>query len=97
VLTSLRAHGYQVLVVSPDPVAYERGLVGQGLELAKELELAVRIARLERALLLRKLQKVGIRVVDWSVDKPLNQVMHTALVGIPGLMAQQFRILGIEI
>jgi len=97
VLTSLRAHGYQVLVVSPDPVAYERGLVGQDLELVKELELAVRIARLERTLLLRKLQKVGIRVVDWPVDKPLNQVMHTALVGIPGLMAQQFRILGIEI
>lgn len=84
-------------MISPDPVAYEVGLVGQGRERVKELELAVRIARLERILLLRRLQKFGIRVVDWQVDKSLNQVIHTTLVGVPGMMAQQFRILGIEI
>ncbi len=75
VLTSLRSYGYHILVVSPDPFLFE----GASYQPDKNQQLAIRLARIERVLLLRKLQRLGIRVVDWPVDRPLNQVMHTAL------------------
>ncbi|MBN1219771.1 MAG: DUF58 domain-containing protein [Anaerolineae bacterium] len=74
-LTKLRAHGYQLLVVSPDPVTFEHKTMGQ----ARETMLAMRIARLERALLLNQLRHVGIRVMDWPVDTPFQQAAHVAL------------------
>ena len=85
VLVRLRANGYQVLAISPDPVSFEAGLIEENPELAPQsaLRLATRIARLERALLLRKLQRVGIRVVDWQVDFPLDRVIHAALGKTP--------------
>jgi uncharacterized protein (DUF58 family) len=41
--------------------------------------LAVRIATLERQLILRRLQRAGILVVDWKVEQPLNQALFTAI------------------
>lgn len=71
--TQLRACGYEVLVISPDPVSFEAQYLGvQG-------ELPWRLARAERALLLRKLQHMGVRVVDWPVDHPFEPLVRSTL------------------
>jgi len=75
VLTRLRARGYSLLVISPDPISFEERTLGP----QPGVQLAVRIARLERTLLLRKLRQAGIRTVDWQVDKPFDQAIHAAL------------------
>jgi uncharacterized protein (DUF58 family) len=89
-LVRLRARGYQILVISPDPVAFEAQGLGvlEGKALrpdapATAVDLATRIARLERVLLLRKLRQAGVQVVDWQVDKPFGQVAHAALSRAP--------------
>jgi uncharacterized protein (DUF58 family) len=74
-LISLRARGYRLLVISPDPVAFEEKEAGEG----RAARLAVRLARLEREILLRQLRQAGIRVVNWQVDKPLPQMAQAAL------------------
>lgn len=88
-LVRLRARGYQLLIVSPDPVSYE----ARALRAQPGVELAARIARLERALLLRKLRRAGIQVVDWQVDRPLDRVVHASL----GRTPQWFRAVGVEV
>ncbi|MBN1992238.1 MAG: DUF58 domain-containing protein [Anaerolineae bacterium] len=74
-LIKLRAHGYQLLVVSPDPITFEQ----QGLNKEPEVALAARFARLERELLLNMLRQANIRVMDWQVDIPFQQAAHVAL------------------
>jgi uncharacterized protein (DUF58 family) len=75
VLSRLRSYGYQMLVVSPDPVQYEASRFG----FDTTQPLAVRIAHMERQVLLRRLQRAGILVVDWMVDAPLGQAVFTAV------------------
>ena len=65
----MRAHGCEVLVVSPDPVAFEANVFGP------DAALAVRIARVERQSLLQRLYLAGVRVVDWNVETPLAQAL----------------------
>ena len=92
ILTRLRARGYQVLVVSPDPVAFEAqkyasittadadtANAGASAEEAS-VQLALRITRVERELMLRRLRRVGVQIINWQVDKPFANVMRTALV-----------------
>ena len=55
------------------------------------VDLAARIVRLERTLLLRKLQGAGIQVVDWRVDQPFAHVLHASL----GRMPHWFRAVGV--
>lgn len=74
-LIRLRAFGYRLLVISPDPVAFE----GQALADSREVVLATRLARLERTLLLDKLRQADIRVVDWPVGTPFPEATHAAL------------------
>ena len=88
-LVHLRARGYQLLVISPDPVSFEARMLGA----RPDVELAARIALLERALLLRKLRRAGIQVVDWQVDQPLDRVVHASLDRTP----QWFRAVGVEV
>jgi uncharacterized protein (DUF58 family) len=88
-LVRLRARGYQLLVISPDPVAFEARL----LESYPSVNLAARIARLERVLLLRKLRQAGIQIVDWRVDQPFDQVVHASL----GRTPHWFRAVGMEL
>ena len=84
----LRAWGYQTLVISPDPVAFEMaGMIG-----GHHLALAGRISRVERILLLRRLRQAGVWVIDWPVDRPLDQ----ALAGALGRTPQWFRNVQIE-
>jgi len=87
-LVRLRARGYQLMVVSPDPITFE----AQTLEPDPAVALAVRIARLERDLLLRRLQRAGIRTVDWQVDTPFDRALHTSLSRQP----HWFRAVGVE-
>ena len=79
VLVRLRAHGYQVLVVSPDPVTFE----AKHLESNSTIELAMRITRLERLMLLRKLRRAGVQVVDWQVEQSFDRLMRASLVRPP--------------
>jgi uncharacterized protein (DUF58 family) len=69
-LSALRMRGFHLLVVSPDPVAFEAA----GLAQTRTTQLASRIARLQRAVLLRRLRGAGIRVVDWDVSQPFEKI-----------------------
>ena len=72
VLVQLRALGYEVMVVSPDPISFESSQYRQD----QVAILATRIARVERAMLLRSLQRVGIAVVNWRVEGSLDDALH---------------------
>jgi uncharacterized protein (DUF58 family) len=87
-LVRLRARGYQLLVIRPDPIALEVS----ALEPEPAAELAVRILRVERSLLYRKLQQAGIQVVDWHVDQPFDHAVHASLGRVP----HWFRAVGME-
>lgn len=73
VLVQLRARGYAVLVVSPDPVSFEAGQLRQADDAVR---LALRIARVERRLLLEQLQQSGVRVLEWDTTLPLDQALR---------------------
>lgn len=80
-LKRLRARGYHLLIVSPDPVAFELEL----LENDPILETAARLARLERELLFQQLRQVGIQICSWQVSIPFAQAIGSALVHLrPG-------------
>lgn len=89
ILQRLRAFGYHLLVISPDPVAFEYA----HLQSHPDSDLAVRIARMERTLLLRQLRRLGILVVDWQIDKPLDQTVLSSLSRLP----QWIRTMGVRI
>jgi uncharacterized protein (DUF58 family) len=72
VLVQLRALGYEVMVVSPDPISFEASQYRQD----KVAILAIRIASVERAMMMRSLQRVGITVVNWQVDHSLDDALH---------------------
>ena len=72
-LAQLQAHGYQLLVVSPDPISLERP------DGDARGDAAARIARMERDLLLGRLRAAGIQVLDWALNKPLDHAVHTHL------------------
>jgi uncharacterized protein (DUF58 family) len=75
VLIQLRGRGYQVMVVSPDPVKFELGLLPN----SKETETAARIVRMERDLFLRRLGRAGVQVIGWDVSVPFDQAVGPSL------------------
>lgn len=85
VLIRLRARGYRVMIISPDPVAFEVALIhadpafGHQNAGRPDVELAARITQIERSLMLQRLQRAGIQVINWDVSKPLEQAMHRHL------------------
>lgn len=79
VLFRLRANGYSVLAVSPNPVEFEAGLLPDD----PLQPLAIRLARAERQIFLRRLRQGGVVTVDWPVERPLNELIHTALRQMP--------------
>lgn len=82
ILVQLRAHGYQVMVISPDPVSFELSY----LQDDPSVELAGRVVRMERDLLLNKLQSAGIQILDWNVEHPFDKVMKRRLGPPPALL-----------
>ncbi len=85
VIVRMRAHGYSVMVISPDPVAYE-SLYYKDLSSP-----AYRIASAERRLMLRRVRASGAQIVDWSVDHPLEFAVREALAR-QSVAAYQLRI-----
>ena len=78
-LVRLRARGYALLVISPDPISFEARALPDG----RAAELGQRLAHLERAVLLRSLRQSGIQALDWPVDRPLDLVLRTSLARVP--------------
>jgi uncharacterized protein (DUF58 family) len=68
-LIQLRARGYQVLVVSPDPVTFEQTYLAD----QPEIRLATRVVRMERKLMLNRIQRAGVQLVEWNVAQPFDQ------------------------
>jgi len=79
-LVQLRAQGYQVLVVSPDPVKFELSYLPQ----SQNVDLASRVIAMERNILLQKVQHAGIQVMEWDVRDPFDQVVKRKLSHPPG-------------
>ena len=81
VLTRIRARGYSVLVISPDPVDFEaRVLESQDRDF---VPIARDLAELERGLWIKTLRRVGIPVVNWKVIDPLDNAIHSTLQRVP--------------
>jgi hypothetical protein len=74
-LLTLRANGYRLLVITPDPIALEQNLLGKN----KVVTQAARIARLERNFMLQQIQQTGARVLEWQVDQPFFNLASTSL------------------
>ncbi|NTU56892.1 MAG: DUF58 domain-containing protein [Anaerolineales bacterium] len=74
-LLHLRAQGYQVLTVCPDPVKFELSYLTKD----RNVELASRVIELERTLLLQKVRRAGIQVLDWDVTEPFDLVVKRKL------------------
>jgi uncharacterized protein (DUF58 family) len=80
----LRAYGYQVLLVSPDPIDFARPTLAEDLT----NRLAVRTARLERRLLLNNIVQLQIPVIDWRVSQSLFPLVRNALTRSRGQREQ---------
>lgn len=79
-LIRLRSVGYALTVISPDPVAFEAASEAANPPgLSQDRELGLRLAGLERNLLLSRLRQAGIRIVDWNVSQPFDQAAHAIL------------------
>jgi uncharacterized protein (DUF58 family) len=74
ILVRMRGRGYQVMVVSADPVAYERAAPSKH----SPNELAYRLAAMERSLLISSLVHASVQVVDWDVSLPFDQAVNQA-------------------
>ena len=73
-LRTLRARGYALSCVAPDPIRIERTRLATN----GHVDMAATLLRTERRLLLRRLRALGIHVVDWDVEMPLEQAVHRA-------------------
>lgn len=72
----LRAYGYQVMLVSPDPIDFAYPTLPQDIT----NRLAIRAARLERRLRLNHIAQLQIPIVDWRVSQPLFPLVRNALI-----------------
>jgi uncharacterized protein (DUF58 family) len=82
VLVQLRARGYQVMVISPDPITFESNYLPE----SEAVQQASRLLRMERNLLIHKLQRAGIQVLDWDISQPFDQVVKRRLGRPPALL-----------
>lgn len=73
-IARLQAEGYQLLVISPDPAQ----IISENQPHSSLDALAMRTVCLERTLLLRRFQQIGIQVIDWNINQPLIQTLRTA-------------------
>ncbi len=70
----LRSYGYQVVLVSPDPVSFG----SRTLPDVPANRLASRLAGIERKLEMARISQLWIPVVDWQVDLPLAPLVAAA-------------------
>ena len=69
----MRAQGYAVMVISPDPIAFEAALYGD------YSSPAYRMAHAERDFLLRQARRSEVQIVNWRVDQPLETAVRETL------------------
>lgn len=65
VIVRMRARGYAVILVSPDPVSFESAIYK---DFASP---AYRLAYAERDFMLNQIRRCGVQVVNWRVDQSL--------------------------
>jgi uncharacterized repeat protein (TIGR01451 family) len=78
-LIQLRAQGYEVMVISPNPVKFELSY----LPVNHMVQLAGRVVHMERTLLLQKMGRAGIHVLDWEVAEPFDLFVKRRLSRSP--------------
>jgi len=71
-IARLRSEGYQILVVSPNPVQF---VIRERLKDSPS-PLATRMVHLERKILLWRIKQLGVDVIDWLVDQPFEQAIQ---------------------
>jgi uncharacterized protein (DUF58 family) len=71
----LRARGYQLLLLSPNPIVQATAQLSQD----KLSDLVERTARIERRLQLFQLRQLGIEVIEWQEDQPVAKTIDVAL------------------
>jgi uncharacterized protein (DUF58 family) len=79
-LIQLRAQGYDVLVISPNPVKFELSYLPAS---NPRVGLAGRVLHMERLLLLQRLQRASIFVLDWDVSEPFDSLVKRTLSRSP--------------
>lgn len=70
----LRSAGYEVLLISPNPIPSTR----LQLHSSDVRDLAIRAAQIERVIELKRLMKLGVHVIDWKVTEPFETVLQRA-------------------
>jgi uncharacterized protein (DUF58 family) len=78
-LVQLRAQGYEVIVVSPNPVQFELSYLPSD----NRNQLAGRVVHMERTLLLQRMGRAGIHVLDWNVTEPFDIFVQRRLGRMP--------------
>ena len=79
-LIRLRAQGYDVLVVSPNPVKFELSYLSSSNQ---NVDLAGRVIHMERLLLLQKLERANIHVLDWDVSESFDLLVRKTFSRTP--------------
>ncbi len=69
-----------MLVVSPNPVKFELSYLGNS---NPNVELAGRVLHMERVLLLQRLQRANIQVLDWDIQEPFDLLVKRRLSHAP--------------
>ncbi len=64
----LRAAGFEVVLISADPVDFAARLDHS----VRKDELAIRVARIERRSTLLGLNRLGVHCIDWRLDEPIQ-------------------------
>ena len=85
IFTRLKKCGFEILVISPDPIDFEKKMVtsSDNPGILRDIQVAARIAELERKLRIRKLRKMGIRIVNWQIDTSLDRAIHSTMGRFP--------------
>lgn len=88
-LLRLRALGYELMVVCPDPLEFGTRVRAEQLHAStrrrKKIDdisqspSVMRLAQIERTLLFGNLRRAGIQIVDWKVDQPLSTALHSVI------------------
>lgn len=79
ILLNFRARGYALLLISPNPIAFELSFSQKKDDATR---MAARIARLERIILLNQLRQAGVRVLDWDTLIPFDQAIFPITRGL---------------
>jgi len=83
VIIQMRAHGYAVMLISPDPISYASAIQNDFTSQA------YRLAYAERDFMLQQVRRSGVQVVNWRVDQPLEIAVREALSRQPVVMYQK--------